>query len=92
MVYVEAGERPRLGAVLRVALGETLAASVRGLVRVVPTRPPDAPSIVRANLDRFKAEVTAERNGGWAASTMKTLVELEDLVDKLQLPNRNRPP
>ena len=77
-----------IGAYYAVALGETLAASVEASFGRTDT--PPMPFNVRANLDRFKAEVTAERTRV-GREYMKTLVELEALVDKLQLPNRNRP-
>ena len=86
-VYVEAAS-DAIGAYYAVALGETLAASVEASFGRTDT--PPMPFNVRANLDRFKAEVTAERTRV-GREYMKTLVELEDLVDKLQLPNRNRP-
>ncbi|HQR77904.1 MAG TPA: conjugal transfer protein TraH [Burkholderiaceae bacterium] len=86
-VYVEAAS-DAIGAYYAVALGETLAASVEASFGRTDT--PPMPFNVRANLDRFKAEVTAERTRV-GREYMKTLVELEALVDKLQLPNRNRP-
>jgi hypothetical protein len=86
-VYVEAASEA-IGAMYAVALGETLAASIEAAFGRTDTM--EMPTNVRENLTAFKADVNAERTRV-AREYMKTMVELEDLVDKLQLPNRNKP-
>ena len=78
-----------IGALYAVALGETLAASIEASFDG-RTDAPAMPFNVRANLDRFKADVSAERTRV-GREYMQTFVDLEALVDKLQLPNRNKP-
>jgi conjugative transfer pilus assembly protein TraH len=86
-VYVEAASEA-IGAYYAVALGETLAASIEAAFGRTDTL--EMPTNVRANLDAFKADVNAERVRV-THEYMDTMQKLEELVDKLQIPNRHKP-
>ena len=86
-VYVEAASEA-IGAYYAVALGETLVASIEAAFGRTDTM--EMPSNVRENLARFKADVNEERTRV-AREYMEKTAELEELVDKLQIPNRHKP-
>jgi conjugative transfer pilus assembly protein TraH len=86
-IYVEAASEA-IGAYYAVGLGETLAASIEAAFGRTDTL--EMPANVRENLRLFKADVNEERVRV-AREYMETVVELEELVDKLQLPNRQKP-
>lgn len=77
-----------LAASYAVALGETMVAAIEAAYERQDT--PAMPESVRANLGAFKKEVAEERLRVGNQYVTK-LIEIEQLVDDLQVPNRSRP-
>ena len=86
-IYVTAASEA-IGAAYAVALGQTLVNSIEASFGRTDTL--EMPDYVRENLKTFKADVEAEKTRV-AEEYMEKVIELEELVDKLQVPNRQKP-